>query len=180
MQFRLPWAPSTNRIWRTGPHGTYLSPEYKTFLRESQLAWYEQGRPRVRGELTVHLYLFPPDSRPRDVDNRIKPALDAMTKIGFWEDDRVVKKISATLCEPVERGAIVVEVFQFEKEELKGPEKFGLKRKEPKNDRRNARRNPTKGSDWRYHGIRNRRRQSVSNAALRVPPVTRRGQLDAG
>lgn len=180
MIFQLPWGPSANAIWRNGANGTHLSSKYREFLDASLASWYEQGRPRVRGELTVHLYLFPPDSRPRDVDNRIKPALDAMTKIGFWEDDRVVKKVSATLCSPVNHGAIVVELFQFEKSELKDPEKFGLKRKEPKDDHRNARRNPTKGSNWRYHGIRNRRRKSLPNAALRVPTITRRGVPDAG
>lgn len=113
---RLPWAPSANVIWRNLKNGAvYLSPQYRTFLNDAYCAYLEQGKPRVAsGELLqVSLKLFPPHKRPYDVDNRIKPTLDALTKLGFWVDDRYVRKITVAANEPVEGGAIIVSIDAF-------------------------------------------------------------------
>ena len=114
---RLPWAPSANVIWRNLKNGAvYLSPQYRTFISDSYYAYLSQGKPKVaRGELLqVTLKLFPPHRIAYDIDNRIKPTLDALTKIGFWQDDRYVRKISVIANEPVEGGAIIVEIDQFD------------------------------------------------------------------
>lgn len=130
MKIQLPWLPSANRIWITNRMGrTYLSGKYKNLLREAQILWLEQGRPRVSGEVAVHLYLFPPDRRSVDVDNRIKPTLDTLTKIGFWADDEIVKHVQATLCGPVQDGAIIAEVYRFDALRVPAAERYGLKRK---------------------------------------------------
>lgn len=132
MIFRLPWLPSANRIWVTGRGVTYLSRQYKAALRESQILWLEQGRPRVAGLVEVYLYLYPPDRRSVDVDNRIKPALDTLTKIGFWSDDDCVQHVQATLCDPVENGAIIAEVYAFDETRKPSHEAYGLKAKTKK------------------------------------------------
>ena len=54
--------------------------------------------------------------RSYDVDNRVKPTLDALTKIGLWKDDRYVRKITVTACEAVKYGAVVVEIDEFANE----------------------------------------------------------------
>ena len=64
--------------------------------------------------MQVTLRLFPPHNRDYDVDNRIKPSLDALTKTGFWLDDRYVRKIVAVDCEPVVGGAVVALVEPFD------------------------------------------------------------------
>lgn len=109
---KLPWAPSANQIWRNYRSGqVYLSKKYQVFLERAYYAWLEQGAPRFKSETAkVVLNLFPPSTRPYDVDNRIKPTLDALTKIGFWKDDRIVRKITAIANPPVEGGAIIVDV----------------------------------------------------------------------
>ena len=114
---RLPWAPSANVIWRNLRSGAvYLSPQYRTFLNDAYYAYLAQGKPRVdNGELLqVTLRLFPPHRRAYDIDNRIKPTLDALTKIGFWKDDRYVRKITVVANEPVDGGAIVLDVDAFQ------------------------------------------------------------------
>lgn len=36
---------------------------------------------------------FPPDNRKRDIDNILKPILDAITKTGIWSDDSTVNHL---------------------------------------------------------------------------------------
>ena len=117
---KLPWAPSANQIWRNHRAGqVYLSKKYQDFLKLAYYAWLEQGSPTFKEEAAqVELNLFPPSSRPYDVDNRIKPTLDALTKMGFWTDDRIVRKVTAVASVPVAGGAIIVNVEAFNPRQL--------------------------------------------------------------
>lgn len=117
---KLPWAPSANLIWRSLRGGrVYLSPKYREFLEAAYAEYLKQGSPRIDDEtpaVQIVLKLFPPSKHAYDVDNRIKPALDALTKLGFWKDDRIVRKITVVANEPVVNGAIVVEIDSFDNE----------------------------------------------------------------
>lgn len=113
------------------------------------MAFYmSQGAPKFAGKepLQVALRLFPPHNRFYDIDNRIKPTLDALTKTGLWIDDRYVRKLTVTAYVPVEKGAVVVEIEPYDEErENKYMETilswYGLKRLESKTKtRKNARR----------------------------------------
>ena len=115
MKIFLPWPPSANKIWRNlrGSRGLYLAKEYKRFVDESKIWLWKQGSPRVLGDenLEVVIKLYPPTQRGYDVDNRIKPTLDALTKVGFWRDDKIARKVTAIACEPIPGGGAVVEIF---------------------------------------------------------------------
>lgn len=124
---KLPWPPSANSLWRTAPggHGIYLSREYKSYLNNATCEYLAQGRPRIEATpVQLGMKLFPPTRRPYDVDNRIKPTLDALTKIGFWLDDRIVRKITAVACPPVKNGAVIIMVAAFKDSDLS--EELGL------------------------------------------------------
>lgn len=131
----LPWAPSANEIWRSSRKGfrPYLSAKYRTFIYESKRKYLEQGEPRIteRKALEATILLFPPHNRSYDVDNRVKPVLDVLTKCGLWEDDRYVRKITVTSCQAVEGGVIVVFVTPLKvnhlSEALKVVTKYGLR-----------------------------------------------------
>lgn len=104
----LPWPPSANRIWRNVSGRTYVSREYKKFLDAVGAEVDEiKIKKRIRsinvngknvlmgGKFNVEIVLHPPNKRPFDVDNRIKPVLDALTKSGVWNDDADVDQVSA-------------------------------------------------------------------------------------
>ncbi len=120
LTLKLPWAPTANLIWRNNRRTgrTYLSPEYRAFLTNASADYLIQGSPKASSgtALQITIRLFPPNRKYYDVDNRIKPVLDALTKIGFWTDDRFVRKVTAIACVPVEKGAVIVEVEPFENE----------------------------------------------------------------
>ena len=123
VSLRLPWSPSANEIWRSlnGSYRPYLAPKYRKFLKEVKALYLAQGAPRFENKelLQVGILLFPPHNRSYDVDNRIKPTLDALTKCGLWIDDRYVRRLYVSACMSVEHGAIIVEVEPFEeKKEL--------------------------------------------------------------
>lgn len=115
MKIFLPWPPSANKIWRNlrGSRGLYLAKEYKRFVDESKIWLWKQGSPRVLGDenLEVVIKLYPPTKRGYDVDNRIKPTLDALTKVGFWRDDKIARKVTAIVCDTIPGGGAVVEIF---------------------------------------------------------------------
>lgn len=95
--FRIPFPPSANAIWRNARGRTYLSQEYKTFLEEVAAAWRSEPIEgwETNARYTVTIQLFPATRRKYDVDNRIKPTLDALTKAGAWLDDEQVDDVRA-------------------------------------------------------------------------------------
>lgn len=94
----VPFPPSANRMWRVGRGQSYLSKEYKEFIKEVRLEWLARNREgwRTSGRFTVSIKLFPPNRRRYDVDNRIKPTLDALTRAGVWDDDSLVETVTAS------------------------------------------------------------------------------------
>lgn len=119
MTLLLPWAPSANVIWRNASsHCVYLSKPYKAFLAKALESYRQQGAPKLSegDRVAVTLYLFPPTRRAFDVDNRIKPTLDALTKCGFWKDDKQVRQVTAVEVAVVSGGAIVAKIEPFEQD----------------------------------------------------------------
>lgn len=94
----LPWPPSTNRIWRHGRGRTYLDPRYAAWKREADatyLANKRKWRP-IKGQFNARITLD--ETRPRrgDLDNRIKPILDFLQRVGLIENDSLLKALSVT------------------------------------------------------------------------------------
>ncbi len=48
---------------------------------------------QLDGPLTVHVSLFPPDKRKRDIDNVLKPLLDACEHAGCFENDNQIAEL---------------------------------------------------------------------------------------
>lgn len=101
LTLHLPWPPTANHIWQHARRMNYLSKEYKSFLEltffsvRSQLP--RKHKP-LEDEVRVTILLFPPTNRKYDVDNRVKPILDALTKAGVWEDDSQVRTLTVSKC----------------------------------------------------------------------------------
>jgi len=52
-------------------------------------------------KLYVDVVLYPPDHRPRDLDNYMKALLDACTKAGLWVDDQYIDQLE------IKRGVVI-------------------------------------------------------------------------
>lgn len=109
----LSWPPSTNRYWRHVGSRTLLSKAgrtYKTAVRGSVLEQLGLPVPRIVGPVAITIDLYPPDRRRRDIDNRFKGLLDAITAAGVWEDDSQVVELHARMLAPRRGGACLVEI----------------------------------------------------------------------
>ena len=91
----IPFPPTLNHnIGRKGAR-YYKSGEYKSFL--SQVGWlWLKAKPRdwsKEARYSVVVELIYNTRRRYDVDNRVKPILDALTRAGTWNDDAQVDEI---------------------------------------------------------------------------------------
>jgi Holliday junction resolvase RusA-like endonuclease len=109
--------PSANRIWRVGKGRTYLNPEYKLWLAGTRILIRNQLRWRTPLTQPVAVTLdWYRSSERGDLDNKIKPTLDALKGVVI-KDDKQVRQISAVI-RAAKKGedAIVVRVCDLEME----------------------------------------------------------------
>lgn len=64
----------------------------------------------MSGPLIVHIDIFPPDKRRRDLDNCLKSLLDALQHGGAYLDDSQIVRLSIEKGLPVEGGKTIVQI----------------------------------------------------------------------
>lgn len=113
----LPYPPSINHYWRTRvvtpkgrkPFATmYISGAGKKFAKDVDVACV--GIEPTYGDVSMVVDVYPPDRRKRDLDNILKPLLDALTKAGVWHDDAQVSQLLVRRRRVIEGGRVTVEV----------------------------------------------------------------------
>lgn len=92
LTIELPWSPSMNHYWRNVPgKGTLISAAGRTYRKAvADCVLVQRAAKQLTGRLEVRIYAFPPDKRRRDLDNLLKPLLDALTHAGVWLDDEQI------------------------------------------------------------------------------------------
>lgn len=98
--YTLPWPPSANRYYRhlsKGPLAgrSLISKAGRVFREDAVRACGEQGCPLqpLAEPVRVEVHANPPDARRRDLDNLLKPTMDALTHAGVLADDSWVKQL---------------------------------------------------------------------------------------
>lgn len=101
--FVCPLPTSANARLVRSRHGGFVNgTAYRRSLLQLQIA-IRNGRgslPTITGPAGISVTVHFPDSRRRDLDNVIKPLLDACTYAGVWQDDHLVMRLE------VERGPV--------------------------------------------------------------------------
>ena len=100
----LPVPGSANRQWRAGKGRTHKSAHARQY--EESAGWALASCPKLRGPVQVTLCWI----RQRatgDLDNRIKPTLDALKQIAF-EDDAQVRRITAEILDAPDLAACLL------------------------------------------------------------------------
>lgn len=93
IQLLLPWPPSVNNYWHARGNTRYISKAGREFREAVAEECAEQGIVGLEGRLAVHVALFPPDKRKRDVDNVLKALLDACEHAGCYESDSQIDEL---------------------------------------------------------------------------------------
>lgn len=89
----LPYPPTINQYWRRVGGRTLLSAKARAY-KDAVLVCCQQARisrKRLRGNLAVHVQAYMPDRRKRDLDNILKPLLDALMYARVYEDDSQIR-----------------------------------------------------------------------------------------
>jgi crossover junction endodeoxyribonuclease RusA len=91
-----------NTYYRHVGYRTLISREGRTF-RTNVCALLAGGGPRkppAGGRVALAMDAFPPDRRRRDLDNLLKPTLDALQHGGVYEDDSQIDLLLVRRREP--------------------------------------------------------------------------------
>lgn len=109
--FQVPWPPSMNSYWRNVAGRTLISREGREYRNEmSRAALIGQFPSFPDGPVVVRITACPPDRRRRDLDNMLKPMLDALTYVKVWSDDSQIDDLRIVRGLPVKGGLMTVEV----------------------------------------------------------------------
>ncbi|EJP3399460.1 RusA family crossover junction endodeoxyribonuclease [Salmonella enterica] len=111
----LPWPPSNNRYYRHNRGRTHISSEGQAYrdsvariIKDSMLDIGLAASVKIRIECHMS------DRRRRDLDNLQKAAFDALTKSGFWLDDRQVDYYSVKRMPIVKGGGLELTITELE------------------------------------------------------------------
>ena len=93
IQLILPYPPSVNHYWGVSGKQRFIGKKGKIFRADVLDAMVEFGGTELTGRLSVHVALFPPDRRKRDLDNVLKPLLDACEHAGCYVNDSQIDEL---------------------------------------------------------------------------------------
>lgn len=89
----LEWPPSVNKVWQYGG-GTVRSPKaVRDYYMLSTLLNKRNIKKAMTGRVCVQVLVYPPDKRQRDLDNLLKVPMDAMQKIGVYNNDSQIDEL---------------------------------------------------------------------------------------
>lgn len=115
IRFSLPYPVTTNHLFATVGKRRIKSEGYQRWLRAAQGAILEQGRKKLRGNVSLSIALVRPDKRRRDLSNTIKCIEDLLVSMQVIDDDSLVQRISIQW---VEQGPACSVIIQHAEEAL--------------------------------------------------------------
>ena len=114
MRIELPWPPSMNHYWRNVAGRTLISREGRAYRDQVAAQAVAQGWRHpfpADKRVAVRINAIPPDKRRRDLDNMLKPMLDALTHAGLWADDSQIDDLHICRHAPRAGGLMIVEIY---------------------------------------------------------------------
>lgn len=115
IRLELPYPPSTNRYWRNVNGRMVLSRAGREYRKAVDGLWWkllQEGggccQTSKDDKLWIYIEAHPPDNRRRDLDNLLKPILDALQYAELFADDSQIAIISALKLNPVPGGMVRV------------------------------------------------------------------------
>lgn len=113
IQLQLPYPPSVNHYWGQAGNHRFIGKKGKEFRAQVMDAVNEAGIQPLEGRLAVHIALFPPDKRKRDIDNVLKSLLDACEHAGCYENDCQIDELHITRRDLIKGGACTIIIIQI-------------------------------------------------------------------
>jgi crossover junction endodeoxyribonuclease RusA len=111
----LPWPPSVNHYWLQRGTARFIGPKGKAFRVAVAEECAALGVTAIEGRIAMHVALWPPDKRRRDVDNLLKALLDACEHAGCYADDNQIDELHIVRHEVRRGGQCVVVILPISK-----------------------------------------------------------------
>ncbi|MBU0639604.1 MAG: RusA family crossover junction endodeoxyribonuclease [Planctomycetes bacterium] len=108
----LPWPPSVNHYWRTWRGRMLISRQGRAYREQVGAILRAIGVSPQVGRLAVHVELYPPDRRKRDVDNTFKAIGDSLQHGGAFQDDSQIVWLLLEKAEVVAGGKVIVRIAE--------------------------------------------------------------------
>jgi crossover junction endodeoxyribonuclease RusA len=83
---KLPWPPTVNNYYTVARGRKIISKKGRQFKSDCSFYITRLADP-MKANLQVEISVCMPDKRRRDLDNLLKPILDALGQYGVYEDD---------------------------------------------------------------------------------------------
>ena len=110
IELELPFPPSVNHYYRhIGPR-TLISREGRAFREKVCSILTAIGVQCMTGPLEMHIEVYPPDRRRRDIDNVQKALLDSLEHGGAYQDDSQIVRLVIEKRAPVPGGRTIVRI----------------------------------------------------------------------
>lgn len=89
------YPPTVNNYYQKTQRGLFISQKGRKFRDQLCSDFHEQlsGMEPIQGKVRIDVIAWVPDNRRRDLDNIMKPIMDAMTHAGMWDDDSQVDQM---------------------------------------------------------------------------------------
>lgn len=114
IEFSMPFPPSVNQITAVVGGRKITSKRGRQYRSDAIAAIKAQYKgPTQTGRLALHVTLFPPCRRKRDIDNYSKGILDAITAAEVWADDELVDDIRVVRGPVTKGGACLVQIMDI-------------------------------------------------------------------
>jgi len=111
---RLPYPPSMNAYWLASGHRRYISKRGQLFKKAVVDYVLEHRIPKLSDiPLAVTVILHPRSKKLMDVDNCLKPILDACQDAGIFNDDVQVQFLLVTRGDLKKGGGCTVMIKEF-------------------------------------------------------------------
>ena len=111
---KLPYPPSMNAYWLASGHRRYISKRgqlFKQAVVNYVLEWKTPKLGTVPIEVTV--WIHPRSKKLMDIDNCLKPILDACQDAGIFEDDVQVQELHVYRGKAVKGGGCTVMIEEL-------------------------------------------------------------------
>lgn len=106
--YELPYPPTVNHYWGRKGKRSYLTDRAKAYRNTVKAMLY--GIKPTEDFLVVHIDVYPPDSRKRDLDNICKSLLDACQHAGMYIDDYQISDLRLVRKGKVKKGKVIVSI----------------------------------------------------------------------
>lgn len=113
IELTLPFAPSGNKYWRVFEKRIIKSKEGKDYLNTVALLTGRYRRAFWEGRLEVQIDVYPPDEKPRDLDNCSKILLDALEYAQLMQNDSQIDRLVVERKCIVENGQCIVRIMEM-------------------------------------------------------------------